>query len=103
MQTGLEWVWNGTVSNFTVWHPSHHGFRGIPPEQLTVDKLTVRGDPTVLDDPSENPVGVSIANYISRRVVVTSADVQAMRVGILSPFFYNQTPEPGRGYWLTGG
>ncbi len=97
IETGLEWVWNGTVSNFTVWHPSHRGFKGIPPEQLTVDALTVRGDVTVLDDTSENPIGVSIANYISRRVVVTNADVQAMRVGILSPFFYNQTPEPGRG------
>ena len=97
IQTGLEWVWNGTVSNFSVWHPSHHGFRGIPPEQLTLDKLTVRGDPAVLADPSENPIGISIANYISRQVEVTRADVQAMGVGVLSPFFYSQTPEPGRG------
>ena len=97
IQTGLECVWNGTISDFTVWHPSHHGFTGIPPEQLSLDQLTVRGDPSVLSDPAEAPVGVSIANYISRDVTVTNANVQGMRVGILSPFFYNQTPEPGRG------
>ena len=96
IQIGLESVWNGTVSSLTVWHQSRHGFAGIPPEQLTVDKLTVRGDLAALGDPLEEPVGVSIANYISRDVVVTDADVQGMRVGILSPFFYSQTPEPGR-------
>ena len=96
-ETGLEWVWNGAVSNFTVWHPSHHGFNGIPPHQLTLSAVTVRGDLAVLDDPAENPVGIAIGNYISRQVEVTGADVQAMRVGVLSPFFYGQTPAPGRG------
>ena len=96
-ETGLEWVWNGAVSNFTVWHPSHHGFNGIPPDQLTLGAVTVRGDLAVLDDPAENPVGIALGNYISRQVEVTGADVQAMRVGVLSPFFYGQTPAPGRG------
>ena len=97
IQTGLESVWNGTVSNFTVWHASDHGVKGVPPQQLVVDGLTVRGDVSALVDPTVAPVGVLIGNYISRRVSVTDADVQGMRVGILSPFFYNQTPEPGRG------
>ena len=97
IQTGLEWVWNGAVSNFSVWHPSRHGFKGIPPAQLKINRLTVRGDPIVLDDPTENPVGISITNYISRQIEVAGANVQAMRIGILSPFFYGQTPEPGRG------
>src|SRR5262249_22180161 len=96
MQIGLECVWNGTIANFKVWHPSQHGFAGLPPEQLSLDALSVRGDPSVLSDPSEKPVGVSIANYISRRISVTNPNVQGMRVGILSPFFYNQTPERGR-------
>ena len=34
MQTALAWVWNGTVSAFTAWHPSQHGFSGVPPEKL---------------------------------------------------------------------
>ena len=96
IQTGLDWVWNGTVSNFTVWHASQ-GIKGTPPEQLVLDELTVRGDRAVLDDPSEAPVGIWIANYLSRQVSVTNADVQAMRVGIMSPFFYDQTPDPRRG------
>ena len=97
IQTGLELAWNGTVSRFSVWHPSHHGFKGLPPEELTLDTLTVLGDLAVLADPSEEPVGAAIANYVSRQIGVTGANVQAMRVGILSPFFYSQTPEPGRG------
>ncbi len=96
METGLSWVWNGTISKFTAWHPSQHGFSGIPPEKLVVDRLTVLGDLSALGDPSEKPVGVWIANYISRSVTVVNADIQGMRVGVFSPFFYNQTPEPGR-------
>ena len=30
-----------------------------------------------------------------RGATLTDADVQGMRVGVLSPFFYNQTPERG--------
>ena len=97
IENGLESDWNGTVSDFRAWHSSRHGIMGSPPETLVVDGLIVRGDPAALDDPSERPVGVWIANYVSRSVSVTGADVQGMRVGVLSPFFYNQTPEPGRG------
>jgi len=96
MQTGLTWVWNGTISKFTVWHPSHHGVSGIPPDKLSIDKLTVLGDLSVLAELSEKPIGVSIANYMSRSVTVTNADIEGMRVGVFSPFFYNQTSEPAR-------
>ena len=97
IENGLESDWNGTVSDFRAWHSSRHGIMGSPPETLVVDGLIVRGDPAALGDPSERPVGVWISNYISRSVSVTGADVQGMRVGVLSPFFYNQTPEPDRG------
>ena len=97
IQNGLESDWNGTVSSFRTWHSSRHGVLGSPPEALVVEGLVVRGDPAALGDPSERPVGVWISNYVSRSVSVTSADVQGMRVGVLSPFFYNQAPEPGRG------
>ena len=97
LETGLETIWNGTVSDLTVWHPSRQAFAGIPPERLVLDGLTVRGDLAALGETAEAPVGVSIANYLSRHVTVANADVQGMRVGVLSPFFYNQTPEPGRG------
>lgn len=97
IENGLESDWNGTVSDFRAWHSSRHAVMGSPPETLVVDGLVVRGDPAALGDPSERPVGVWISNYISRSVSVTGADVQGMRVGVLSPFFYNQTPEPGRG------
>ena len=97
LETGLETIWNGTVSGLTVWHASLHGVAGIPPERLVLDGVTVRGDLAALGEAAEAPVGVSIANYLSRHVTVANADVQGMRVGVHSPFFYNQTPEPGRG------
>ena len=97
IENGLESDWNGTVSDFRTWHASGHGVMGSPPETLAVEGLVVRGDPAALGDPSERPVGVWISNYVSRSVSVTGADVQGMRVGVLSPFFYNQAPEPGRG------
>jgi hypothetical protein len=96
IQTALAWFWNGTISSFTAWHPSQHGFSGIPLEKLIVDKLTILGDAGILAYPSEKPVGVLIANYMSRSVTVSNANIEGMRVGIASPFFYNQTPEPGR-------
>lgn len=97
MQTALAWIWNGTISTFTAWHPSQHGFSGIPLEKLVVDKLTVLGDASILAYPGEKPVGMLIANYMSRSVAVSNAYIEGMRVGISSPFFYKQTAEPGRG------
>lgn len=58
-------------------------------------KLKVRGDLSALGSASESPVGLWVSNYVSKNVRVTDADVQGMRVGVLSPFFYNQTPERG--------
>ena len=44
LETGLETIWNGTVSGLTVWQPSRQAFAGNPPERLVLDGLTVRGD-----------------------------------------------------------
>jgi hypothetical protein len=89
-------VFNGTVSGFVVWHASHQAVTGAPPKTLTLDRLTVRGDVSALDSEAESPVGVWVSNYVSKNIAVTNADVQGMRVGVLSPFFYNQTAEAGR-------
>jgi hypothetical protein len=96
MQTRLAFGWSGIVSDFRVWHPSRHGITGTPTDTLTVDKVTLRGDPSILADRLENPVGVWLADYMSKNVVVSNANVQGMRIGVSSPFFYHQTPEPGR-------
>lgn len=97
IQIGLQSVWNGTISKFIVWHASHQGVSTTPPATIAIDELTVRGDPTVLASPAEKPVGAWISNYLSKQISLTRADVQGMRVGILSPFFYDQTPRAGRG------
>jgi hypothetical protein len=41
----------------------------------------------------ENPVGACVANYVSKNVVVRNANVQEMRIGVSSPFFYGQPSE----------
>jgi hypothetical protein len=97
MQTGLACGWNGTIRNFTVWHPSRQGLTGMPTDDLIVDGVTVRGDLSLLGDPAENSAGVWFANYLARRVIVRNADVQGMRIGIASPFFSNNVVDTGRG------
>lgn len=96
MESGVSTVWNGTISNLSIWHASQHGFSGSPPQMLVLDRLKVRGDPSVLRHADEAPIGVWTSNYLSKRITVVHADVQGMRVGVLSPFFYSQTLENGR-------
>ena len=61
-----------------------------------MDRLTVRGDSSMLADQLENPAGVWLNDYRSKKVIVSNANVQGMRVGVLSPFFYHQST-PGGG------
>jgi hypothetical protein len=97
VQTGLACGWNGTIRNFTVWHPSRQGLTGMPADGLIVDGLTVRGDASLLGDRAENTAGVWFANYLARSVIVRNADVQGMRIGIASPFFSSNDVDTGRG------
>ncbi|MGB7220479.1 MAG: G8 domain-containing protein [Vicinamibacterales bacterium] len=98
IQTGAAWGWNGTISNFRVWHTSRHGVTAMPTDKLVIDNVTVRGDVSVLASELESPAGVWLSNYMSKSIVVRNANVQGMRVGVASPFFTtDQTPEPGRG------
>ena len=71
---------------------------GTPTDKLVVDAIVVRGDKAILTDEFENPIGIWIANYLAKSIVVRNADIQGMRTGISSPFFRgDQKPEPGRG------
>jgi len=101
IQSGVTWAWSGTISNFTVWHVSRHGITAKPTEKLIVDRLTARGDWSILASADENPVGVWVANYASKSVVVGSANVQGTRIGVSSPFFYGQAGESTGGGSLT--
>jgi hypothetical protein len=38
-------------------------------------------------------MGVWVANYVAKKVVIGRANVQGTRVGVSSPFFYGQAPE----------
>ena len=96
IRNGLAWAWSGTVASFTVWHASRFGLTATPTETLVVDKLTARGDSTMLANADENPVGVWVANYASKNVVIGNANLQGTRVGVSSPFFYSQTADAAR-------
>jgi hypothetical protein len=107
MVTGAAWGWNGTVSNFRVWHPSRQGFTATPTDTMVLDHLTVVGDTGIMTGgPADrfnlgiwqNPVGVWISNYMAKGVVVKDADIQGLRAGVVSPFYpVRQLLEPGRG------
>ena len=101
IQSGVSWAWNGTVDNFKVWHAARHGVTATPAETLVLDKLTVRGDASVLASADENPLGVWLANYVSKSVRITGANLQGLRVGVSSPFFYGQARDAGRAGSLT--
>jgi hypothetical protein len=60
---------------------------------LVVEKLIARGDLTILSSAVENPVGVWVGDYASKNVVVRNADIQGMRIGVSSPFFYGHPSE----------
>jgi hypothetical protein len=94
---GVALGWNGTISNMRVWHASRDAVAAFPADRLVVDGLTVRGDAALLADPIETPTGVWFSNYSAKSVTVRNADVQAVRVGVASPFFPNASTEPGRG------
>jgi hypothetical protein len=91
MQAGVAFSWSGTISNFAVWHASRHGVTGTPTDTLTVDRITARGDPSMLADPLEKPVGLWFGDYRAANIVVSNADVEGVRIGVSSPFFYSQT------------
>jgi hypothetical protein len=93
MQSGVAWAWSGSISNFTVWHSSRYGITVTPTDNVVVENLTARGDSTILASAVENPVGVWVGDYASKNVVVANADVQGMRIGVSSPFFYGHPSE----------
>ena len=98
MQTGVAMGWNGDIQNFRAWHPSRNGVAATPTDKLSIEQLTVRGDPSVLANEFETPTGVWVGNYISKSISIRNVDVQGMRLGVQSPFFRaDQKPEPGRG------
>ena len=93
MRSGLNWAWSGSIAKFTVWHAWEHGITATPTETLTIEQLTARGDASALISAEESPAGLWVANYASKKVVVNQVDVQGMRLGVSSPFFYGRQPE----------
>jgi len=93
LQNGVSLAWSGAISRLTVWHSSRHAVTASPTERLMVDKLVVRGDPALLASAVEHPVGIWVGNYAGKAVSVGSANVQGLRVGVQSPFFYGQGAE----------
>jgi hypothetical protein len=98
MQVGVAWGWNGAITNLRVWHSSRNGQTGTPTDRLVVDRITIRGDKSVLAGQVENPAGIWLSNYAAKTILLRNADVQGMRTGISSPFYQGFRPaEPGRG------
>ena len=97
MQTGVAIGWNATLEDTRLWHTTLNAVTAFPADWLTVQGLTVRGDPRALVHEFESPTGIWFGDYTSKTIVIRDADVRGMRVGIESPFFMSPQSEPGRG------
>jgi len=97
MQSGVAFGWSGTIANTAVWHSSRHAVTGTPTATLRVERFVARGDPAILVDPMEKPVGLWFGDYKSANIVVSNADVDGVRVGVSSPFYYNGAAATGKG------
>jgi hypothetical protein len=98
MQAGVAWGWNGTITNLHVWNTSRHGLTATPTDKLLVDRIVVRGNPSILSRQVESPGGIWISNYVAKTVTIRDADIEGMRTGISSPFYQDlRSAEPGRG------
>jgi hypothetical protein len=99
--SGVSWAWSGTIAGQIVWHASRQGIVATPTDTLTIDQLKIRGDASALTGADENAVGVWVANYASKQIEITGANVQGVRIGVASPFFYSQAPQGARAGHLT--
>jgi hypothetical protein len=93
MQDGIAFGWSGKISNLAVWHASRHAVTGTPTATLAVDRIIARGDPALLADPVEKPVGLWFSDYRSANISISDADIEGVRVGVASPFYYGGAPQ----------
>jgi hypothetical protein len=63
---------------------------------MRIDWVIARGDPAVLVDPAEEPVGLWFGDYKAANIVVSNADIDGLRVGVSSPFYYNGATATGK-------
>jgi hypothetical protein len=100
MKSGIAVGWNATLTNSVVWNVTKQAISALPTDRLVIDGLTVRGDPSVLAAPFENPTGIWFGNFVGKSIIVRNVDIRGMRVGVMSPFFATAGSEPGRGTGL---
>ena len=73
------------VQDFRVWHHHRWGYFAYETNQMTLDGFVHRGDPDVLTNPHENPIGMFLVDYAQRRTVIRHADIQGAGIGIVAP------------------
>jgi hypothetical protein len=91
METGIQCGWSGKITNLRVWHASRYGLTGTPTDTLTVENVKIIGDASFLADRGDHftdSTGLWFAKYPSKRVIVRDADVEGLRTGAVSSFFF---------------
>lgn len=73
------------VEDFRVWHNHRWGYFGYETNQMTIERFTHRGDPSVLTNPFESLVGLYLVDYFQRRTVIRQADIQGVATAIVAP------------------
>ena len=93
MRNGVVWGWNGTITNLRVWHVSHDGLATTPVDRLLVDRVTIRGDASMLAEQLGPSTGISLLNLAAKRVVLRNVDVQGVRTGISGLLYQGFPPD----------
>jgi hypothetical protein len=73
------------IKNMTAWNLSLWGVFAYSSANLTIDGLTVLGDPNQIDNQFSAVVGITYADYMTRGGVVTNANIQNALYGIEVP------------------
>ena len=73
------------IDSFKVWHHHRWGYHGYPENNMTLNGVVVRGDPSILVNRFENVAGLYFGDYMSRNVLIRNADIQNVRTAINMP------------------
>lgn len=97
LQNGLTVWWLGTaeespntversyITDFRVWNAYQYGYFAYATNNLTFDGFTQRGDFGLLGAGNGTEIGLYFGDYFTKDLIITHADIQGARSGIVAP------------------
>ncbi len=73
------------VEGMTIWNVRGQGVFLYPSSHVTLDHLTLRDDPTTLQDPNYYSEGVIFNDYMAANFTLSNSDIEGFRDGFVAP------------------